>query len=119
MLFHVHARGLIHTKGKAVEKVGDLAGLRLRAPSRPVGDALAKFGAVPVFMPVPQTPEALSKNVIDGAVVPWDVPVSLRLSELTIHHTQNPRPPRLDTSPFLPALDTTHQDSQHARPTKE
>src|SRR3546814_12915431 len=90
MLFHVHARGLIHTKGKAVEKVGDLAGLRLRAPSRPVGDALAKFGAVLVFMPVPQTPEALSKNVIDGAVVPWEVTVSLRLYELTDHHTQIP-----------------------------
>lgn len=101
ILFHVHARGLIHTKGKPVNKVEDIAGLRLRAPSRPVGDALAKYGAVPVFMPVPQTPESLSKNVIDGAVVPWEVTVSLRLYEMTDNHTQIAGPRGLYTSVFL------------------
>lgn len=57
----------------------DFKGLKLRAPSRPVGDALARYGAAAVFMPVPQTPEALSKRVIDGAVVPWEVTLPLRL----------------------------------------
>ena len=114
ILFHVHARGLIHTKGKAVTKVEDLSGLRLRAPSRPVGDALAKFGAVPVFMPVPQTPEALSKNVIDGAVVPWEVTVSLRLYELTDHHTQIPGPRGLYTSVFLLAMNKKTYDGMPA-----
>ncbi len=114
ILFHVHARGLIHTKGKAVQKVEDLSGLRLRAPSRPVGDALAKYGAVPVFMPVPQTPEALSKSVIDGAVVPWEVTVSLRLYELTDHHTQIPGARGLYTSVFLLGMNKKTYDGLSA-----
>ncbi|HLT79063.1 MAG TPA: TRAP transporter substrate-binding protein [Ferrovibrio sp.] len=101
LLFHVHARGVIHTKGKAVQSADDLKGLKLRAPSRPVGDALAKYGATPVFMPVPQAPEALSKNVVEGIVVPWEVTVSLRLYELTDHHTQVTGPRGLYTSVFL------------------
>lgn len=101
ILFHVHARGVIHTKGKAVQTVDDLKGLKLRAPSRPVGDALAKYGATPVFMPVPQAPEALSKNVVEGIVVPWEVTVPLRLYELTDNHTQIAGPRGLYTSVFL------------------
>jgi TRAP-type transport system periplasmic protein len=31
------------------------------------------MGATPVAMPVPQVPEALSKGVIDGAVIPYEV----------------------------------------------
>ncbi|MCC7275820.1 MAG: TRAP transporter substrate-binding protein [Alphaproteobacteria bacterium] len=104
LLFHVHARGVIHTKGRAIAAVDDLKGLKLRAPSRPVGDALARYGAVPIFMPVPQTPEALSKGVIEGAVVPWEITVPLRLYELTDHHTQIAGPRGLYTSVFLFAM---------------
>ncbi|MGE0716126.1 MAG: TRAP transporter substrate-binding protein [Alphaproteobacteria bacterium] len=104
LLLHVHARGVIHTKGKAIAAVDDMKGLKLRAPSRAVGDALAKYGAVPVFLPVPQTPEALSKGVIEGAVVPWEVTVPLRLYELTDHHLQVAGPRGLYTSVFLFAM---------------
>jgi len=34
-------------------------------------------------MPVPQVPEALSKGVIDGAVIPYEVAPSLKVNELT------------------------------------
>lgn len=110
LLFHVHARGVIHTKGKAVQSVEDLKGMKLRAPSRPVGDALAKYGATPIFMPVPQTPEALSKNVVEGTVVPWEVTVSLRLYELTDHHTLVLGPRGLYTSVFLYAMNKKKYD---------
>jgi TRAP-type C4-dicarboxylate transport system substrate-binding protein len=104
LLFHVHARGLVHTNGKPIEKVEDFSGLQLRAPSRPVGDALAAYGATPIFLPVPQLAEAISKNVIDGAVVPWEVTVPLRLFELTDHHTEIPGERGLYTAVFLFAM---------------
>ncbi|MDF3075560.1 MAG: C4-dicarboxylate transporter, partial [Alphaproteobacteria bacterium] len=110
LLFHVHARGVIHTKGKPVLKADDFKGLKIRAPSRAVGDALAKYGATPLFMPVPSVPEALSKNVIDGVVVPWEVTVSLRLSELTDHHTEVPGDRGLYTSVFLLAMNKAKYD---------
>lgn len=111
LMFHVHARGVIHTRGKAVTSLADFKGLKLRAPSRPIGDALAIYGAAAVFMPVPQAPEALSKGVIDGAVVPWEVTVPLRLYELTDHHTEIAGPRGLYTSVFIYAMNKQRYES--------
>jgi TRAP-type C4-dicarboxylate transport system substrate-binding protein len=38
-------------------------------------------------MPVPQFPEALSKGVVDGGVITWEMSPSLKLNELTDSHT--------------------------------
>jgi TRAP-type transport system periplasmic protein len=38
-------------------------------------------------MPVPQMPEALSRGVIDGTVVPWEVTTPLKVAELVNTHT--------------------------------
>lgn len=111
LLFHVHARGVLHMKGHAVNGMADFKGLKLRAPTRPIGDALAAFGAEPIFMPVPQMPEALSKNVIDGTVVPWEVTTSLKLAELTDSHTEILGDRGLYTSVFLYAMNKAKWDS--------
>ena len=110
ILFHVHARGVVHTKGRPVADAADFQGLKLRAPSREVGEMLSKLGAAPVFMPVPQTPEALSKGVIDGAVVPWEVTVSLKLAELTDNHLEIPGDRGLYAAVFLFAMNKAKFD---------
>lgn len=84
---HMHGRGLIHKKGPAVETVEDLKGLKLRGPSRPATLLLEKLGAEPVGIPVPAFPEALSKGVVDGGVITWEMSPSLKLDELTDSHT--------------------------------
>lgn len=104
LAFHVHARGLIHTRDKPVNRVEDLKGLKLRAPTRRIGQMLEQLGATQVGMPVPQVPEALSKNVIDGAVVPYEVIVPLRVHELTKHHAQFEGKHGLYTAVFIFAM---------------
>jgi TRAP-type C4-dicarboxylate transport system substrate-binding protein len=84
---HMHGPGLIHKKGPAVREVGDLRGLKLRGPSRPATLLLRKLGAQPVGMAVPAFPEALSKGVVDGGVITWEMSPSLKLDELTDSHT--------------------------------
>jgi TRAP-type C4-dicarboxylate transport system substrate-binding protein len=84
---HTHGPGLIHAKGNGVRKLEDLKGLKVRAPTRMVNKLLDTLGATPVGMPVPQMPDALSKGVIDGAVVPWEVTTPLRVAELVNTHT--------------------------------
>jgi TRAP-type C4-dicarboxylate transport system substrate-binding protein len=39
-------------------------------------------------MPVPAFPEALSRGVVDGGVIPWEVVPGLRVEELAEYHTQ-------------------------------
>ena len=84
---HMHGPGLIHKKGPAVVSVDDLKGLKLRGPSRPATLLLRKLGAQPVGMAVPAFPEALSKGVVDGGVITWEMSPSLKLDELTDSHT--------------------------------
>lgn len=84
---HMHGRGLVHKKGAPVEKLEDFKGLKLRGPSRPATLLLEAMGAAPVGMPVPAFPEALSKGVLDGGVITWELAPSLKLDELTDSHT--------------------------------
>lgn len=83
----VHGPGLIHSSRPVVE-VGDLNGLKLRAPTRTTTTLFTGLGATSVGMPVPAVPEALSKGVIDGAVIPWEVVPALKIHELVDNHTE-------------------------------
>lgn len=85
--FHVHGPGLFHIKGKPVKNLSDLAGRTIRAPTRSMNQALELIGAEPVGMPVPQVPEAISRGVIEGTVLPYEVTTSLKLAELVDSHT--------------------------------
>ena len=84
---HMHGPGIVHKRGAAINTVEDFAGLKLRGPSRPATLLLEGLGATPVGMPVPAFPEALSKGVVDGGVITWEMSPSLKLNELTDSHT--------------------------------
>jgi len=71
-----------------VETVADFDGLKLRGPSRQANKLLEAVGATPVGMPVPAFPEALSKGVVDGGVIPWQIVPSLKVNELAKGHTE-------------------------------
>ncbi len=83
----VHGPGLLHTN-KEVRTPDDMQGLKIRGGSRLVNDLLQITGATPVGMPVPAIPEGLSKGVIDGTTIPWEVTTSLKVPELVHNHTE-------------------------------
>jgi len=83
----VHGPGLFHT-ADPVEVPGDLAGMKIRGGSRLVNQLLELSGATPVGMPVPAVSEGLSKGVIDGTTIPWEVTTALRVPELVENHTE-------------------------------
>ncbi|MEZ5801485.1 MAG: TRAP transporter substrate-binding protein DctP [Nitratireductor sp.] len=78
-----HGPGVIHAKGEGVHKLEDMKGLKLRGPSRMTNALIKEMGAEPIGLPVPAIPEALSKGVIDGTVIPWEVTGALKVAELT------------------------------------
>jgi TRAP-type C4-dicarboxylate transport system substrate-binding protein len=83
----VHGPGVIHT-ADGVNRLEDMTGKTMRGPTRVINDLIAELGATPVGMPLPGIPEALSKGVINGTVIPWEVTPSIRLSELVTNHTE-------------------------------
>ncbi|NWF46537.1 TRAP transporter substrate-binding protein [Hydrogenophaga sp. D2P1] len=83
---HTHGPGLFHTKAP-VTGLESLRGMKVRGGSRIINNMLTKLGANPVGMPVPAVTEALSKGVIDGTTIPWEVTPALKVSELVKNHT--------------------------------
>ncbi|WP_424985497.1 TRAP transporter substrate-binding protein [Microbulbifer sp. S227A] len=83
----VHGPGMFHTKDP-VATPEDLRGMKIRGGSRSVNSLLSELGATPVGMPVPAIPEGLSKGVIDGTTIPWEVTPALKVPELVKNHTE-------------------------------
>jgi TRAP-type C4-dicarboxylate transport system substrate-binding protein len=44
--------------------------MKVRGPTRQVTKMLGSVGAIPVGMPLPQIPDALSKGTIEACVIP-------------------------------------------------
>ncbi|MBX2881750.1 MAG: TRAP transporter substrate-binding protein [Granulosicoccus sp.] len=83
----VHGPGMLHTNDP-VETPADLEGMKIRGGSRLVNELLTLAGATPVGMPVPAVTEALSKGVLDGTTIPWEVTPALKVPELVENHTE-------------------------------
>ncbi len=110
--FQVHGPGMFHIKNRAINSPEDLRGLKMRGPTRQITKMLGYLGATPVGMPLPQIPDSLSKGVIDGAVIPWEVVPSIRVHELTQFHSEiDPKGGALYTTTFVMGMNQRKYDS--------
>lgn len=106
----VHGPGHIHSK-QPIAKLEDMQGKKIRAPTRMINALLGQLGATPVGMPVPQITEALSKGVIDGCVIPWEVTPALKVPELVSNHTEFSGDHALYTTTFVLAMNKAKYES--------
>lgn len=112
LALQVHGPGVIHTTEKPVHNVGDMRGLKVRAPTRQVTKLVGALGATPVGMPLPQIPDALSKGTIVGCVIPWEVVPSVKVNELTKFHAEfDPAGGSLYTTTFVMAMNKARYNS--------
>jgi TRAP-type C4-dicarboxylate transport system substrate-binding protein len=109
---NVHGPGTLHTKDKPIKTVADLRGMKVRGPSRPITKMLGYLGAIPVGMPLPAIPDALSKGTIDGCVLPWEVVPSIKVQELARFHSEfTPEVGALYTAAFVMAMNKKRYES--------
>lgn len=97
---HVHAGQAIHMASKEVRAPEDLAGTTLRIPTRTGAWVVEAMGGNPVSMPVPDFPQALSRGVVDGGLVPWEIIPALQLQDLTEYQIELADKGRLGASVF-------------------
>ena len=108
---NVHGPGFFHSRDKQIKSVADLKGMKVRGPTRQITKMLGALGATPVGMPLPQIPDAISKGVIDAAVVPWEVVPAVKLEELAKFHSEFPAGVSLYTTTFVMAMNKAKYDS--------
>ena len=86
MFLHVHAGNGFQMVDTEIRTPSDAEGLNIRTPSRTGAWVIEALGATPVAMPVPELPQALSKGVVAGALIPWEIIPALRLHERDDRH---------------------------------
>lgn len=111
LLVHVHAGQAIHLVNGCVDNVAGLKGMKLRTPSRTGGWMISSWGAEPVGMPVPALPQALSKGVVDGALIPFEIVPPFKVHELTKCSIVGANGSRFGTSVFLFAMNKDRYES--------
>ena len=100
LLLHVHAGFLFQTK-EPVRTMADLKGMKLRAASRGGVWLLNALGATGIGLPLPQIPPALSKGVIDGVTLPYEIAPAVKTPDLVSHFSRLAgSQPRLGTNVF-------------------
>jgi len=108
---HVHDAGNVHTRDKPIRVLEDFRGLKLRAPTRQTTRLLAALGAAPVSMPVTGLADAISKGVLDGAMVPWEVVPAIKVHEVARFHSETDSAgPAMYTAVFLLAMNRRSYD---------
>ena len=109
---NVHDNGFVNTREKQVKTMADFKGLKMRAPTRQTNKLLAALGASPVAMPLPALADALSKGVVDGYLLPWEVIPSIKAHELTKYHSEtDPKSRALYTAVFTLQMNQAKYDS--------
>lgn len=80
--------GQLHSVGKPIRTLTDLQGMKMRAPSSYMSEALKLLGANPVSMPLSDLSMALDKHVIDGMLSPNTSLTDFKLTEIIKNTTQ-------------------------------
>jgi len=100
MFQHVHGGQAFHMAEKEARTPADFEGLKMRIPSRTGSWIIEALGASPVQTSVGEIPVALSKKVIDGAMIPFEIIAPLKIQEQTAYQIEGPGGKRLGTATF-------------------
>nr|WP_321510928.1 TRAP transporter substrate-binding protein [uncultured Celeribacter sp.] len=110
LFLHANDGNLIHSGTQEVKTFEDVAGLKLRTPSRTGAWLIEAIGAEPVSLPVSAVPEGMAKGVIDGAMTTYEIVPALKLQELDKYTAELPDGDRFGTAVFMVAMNQDAYD---------
>ena len=100
LLTHSHDGAMFMTK-RPIHKMSDLKGMKLRAHSRTGVWMIESLGATGIQTALPRIPQMLSKGVIEGSILPFEIAPAVKMHELVSNFTQlSGDQPRLGTAVF-------------------
>jgi TRAP-type C4-dicarboxylate transport system substrate-binding protein len=89
--FHVGDPMTLHTAKKPIRSLEDVKGMKIRIGGGTTPPSSTKaLGAIPVFLPIPDTYPALERGTADGVITLFEAIRSFRFNEVTKYHTTVP-----------------------------
>jgi TRAP-type C4-dicarboxylate transport system substrate-binding protein len=102
LLLHVHEGQVFHTR-TPIRKFDDFKGKTFRTPSSAGTLLIEALGANAYHSPVTEMAQLLSKGVVDGVMVPFEIVPAFKVHQLVKYHV-TVQGPRVHTSAFLFAM---------------
>ena len=100
LLMHAHAGVLFMTK-KPITKMSDLKGMKMRGANRTSVLLLNALGVDGIATPLGRIPPMLSKGVINGVLLPYEIAPAVKMHELGKYFTDLAAPAsRMNTAVF-------------------
>ncbi|MFT7026519.1 MAG: TRAP-type C4-dicarboxylate transport system substrate-binding protein [Paracoccaceae bacterium] len=110
MWLHVHGGQALMMVDKEVRAPADLVGLKMRIPSRTGAWVLDALGSAAISMPVPDVPAALSKKVVDGTLLPWEIIPPLKLQNQIKYFIEGIDKTRFGSTTFQVSMNKARYD---------
>jgi TRAP-type C4-dicarboxylate transport system substrate-binding protein len=101
LLLHVHAGNAFHMRNKPIRRIEDFKGLKIRTPNRAGSWFLEALGAVPVGSTITEVTQLLSRGVVDGVMVPFEIVWPFKMHEMTKYHIDIAGGVRVSSSIFF------------------
>ena len=101
-----HPSGVILNRDEPLLRPVDAAGRVLRVPSVVIGEALRSLGADPKLIPAPEVLKQLLQGAIAGALFPYEIIPTLKLTKEIRHITEFAGHRGFYTAVFLLAMST-------------
>jgi TRAP-type C4-dicarboxylate transport system substrate-binding protein len=97
---------------KPIMSLADFQGLKIRTANRGGSVFLRGVGATPVGSPVTEIQTMLTKGVIDGVLLPYEIMPAFKIHELVHNHITLAGPqPRIGTSVFSVLMNKKRYDA--------
>lgn len=81
LYFHAHGPGKLHTAGKAVTRMEDLKGMKIRATGNSAS-VIAALGGSPVAMSMSDSYQSMQKGVVNGGIYPLETNKGWKMAEV-------------------------------------
>jgi TRAP-type C4-dicarboxylate transport system substrate-binding protein len=111
VLLYTHD-GAVISANKPIASLADFKGMKIRTANRGGGVFLRGVGASPVGTPVTEIQTMLTKGVIDGVLLPYEIMPAFKIHELVHNHiTLAGTQPRIGTSVFSYLMNKKRYDA--------
>ena len=88
LFLHVHAGNVFQSVRKEITNINSFRGMKVRTPSRTGSWTLDELGSESISVPMPDVVQTLSKNIIDAALIPYEIIPTFKLNEYTKYQVE-------------------------------
>lgn len=111
LLLHVHAGNALHMGKRSIESLDDFRSKKIRSPGQTSTEFLSAVGASPIATTLTDVSSMMSRGVLDGAMLPFDVLPAIKLYDMVDHHVLMNEDRRPTTAVFMLAINTKSYES--------